>query len=152
MVRQPLPLTSVKPADSWSKRNYKWLVPAICGGGILTILACAALTYWLAYGHLKATADYREAVARARTNPAVTRALGTPITEGRPIAARGGTRHSADSMFMDIPISGPKGTANIIFAASKSTGHQTNEHLMVLVAKTFQIINLDDPRQNLTNH
>src|SRR5438477_12899894 len=85
MDQTPPPLPS-QPSNSWWKRNWKWFVPIGCLTGCLTIIVLAVIfagtIALIVFGAIKSTDVYKEALARAKANPAVIESLGSPIIEG----------------------------------------------------------------------
>lgn len=100
----------------------------------------------LVFGVMKSSDAYKMALARAKADPRVMSALGSPIDDG--LFVRGKTNVSGTSGEADvaIPISGPKGKGTIYFVASKFAGEWTFSKLMVEIADTKQRIDLiEDP-------
>jgi len=78
-VDQPL-MQPAKP--NWWKRNWKWFVPLGCFTMALVFLAFIGSILVIVFSAMKSTDVYKEALARAKADPAVTKALGSPIKEG----------------------------------------------------------------------
>ena len=145
MVMQAPPPILARPADTWSKRNWKWFVPLV----LLVFVGFAALILSVVVGFMKSSDAYKEAVARAKAEPAVMQALGSPITEG--FLVTGNIRISGASGNADlaIPISGPDGKATIYVAATRSLGQWTFQHLIVEIEKTGKRIDISDQKKQL---
>src|SRR5437879_779905 len=97
------------PTRGWWLRNWKWLVP----GGCLTILLlfCGfifALVMLIA-GTFKSSDVYKQAMAKAGSNPEVAQKLGTPLKSGMFLSGSVNVEGSSGEANMTIPISGPKG-------------------------------------------
>ena len=124
------------PPRGWWSRNWKWCVP----GGCLTLLgliaAFAACILLFVFGLLKSTDVYQTAIARAKSNPAVAQALGTPIKEGWFLTGNTHVSGPSGTADLSIPISGPKGGGTIYVVAAKSAGEWTYSKLEVEIAAT----------------
>jgi hypothetical protein len=120
MGQYQYPLPPVPRGRNWFERNWKWLVPVGCLPIILTIVAAVALIVGLVFGMIRSSDVCQEAVARAKSNPAVIAALGQPIEEGFLVTGSIHTENSSGEADLSIPISGPKGSAKIYAEARKS--------------------------------
>src|SRR5674536_104509 len=70
---------------NWWSRNWNWIVPVVCVAGEVIVAGTFAVIYVLAsfvFSTMKSSGGYQEALAKARANPAVVQALGTPIKDG----------------------------------------------------------------------
>jgi hypothetical protein len=117
-------------------------VPSGCLGLFLLAATFGFLIVSIVFGAMKSSDAYKAALARAKADPRVMSALGSPITDG--FLVGGSTNVSGTSGHADInvPISGPKGKGTIYFVASKFAGKWTFSKLMVEVADTGQQIDL----------
>ncbi len=106
----------------WWGRNWKWLVPAGCLSLLALAAAFVAVLLLFVSSVMKSSDAYQQAVARARSHPAVVEALGTPVEEG--FLASGNVSVNGPSGHADlaIPLSGPKGRATLYLVARKSAG------------------------------
>ena len=96
----------------------------------------------IVFSAMKSTDVYKDALARARVNPAVMEVLGSPITEGFLISGNTNVNGASGEANLSIPISGPKGRGTIYVAANKSLGRWNYSGLVVEIAKTHQRIDL----------
>ncbi|MEY2557382.1 MAG: hypothetical protein QOE34_807 [Verrucomicrobiota bacterium] len=96
----------------------------------------------LVLGALKSSDAYKMAVARAKADPRVVSALGSPIEEGLLVFGNTNVNGSSGKADLTIPISGPNGKGSIYFVASKSAGEWTFSKLVVTVGKTGEKIDL----------
>jgi len=98
---------------NWWNRNWKWFVPVGGLGAIILLALFCALIAYIAFGFVKSSGVYKEAIAKAKMDSAVMHALGSPIKEG--IFVTGNMKISGASGQADlaIPISGPKGKATL---------------------------------------
>lgn len=126
----------------WWGRNWKWFVPTGCLGLLLLLAAFIAFIIAIVFGAMKSSDAYRTALTRAKSNPAVVNALGSPIEAGFFVSGKTNVSGSSGNADMTIPISGPHGKGTIYFVASKFAGEWTFSKLVVEVEKTGQRIDL----------
>ena len=100
---------------------------------------------------VKSTDVYKDALARAKTHPAVIEALGSPITEGFLVSGNTNVNGASGEANLSIPISGPKGKGTIYVAATKSLGRWNYSGLIMEIAKTHQRIDLIERPTALTS-
>ena len=93
---------------------------------------------------LKSTEVYKSAVTRAKADPRVTEAIGTPINEGLFISGHSEAVGGSGKSDVSIPISGPKGKATIYAVANKSAGEWKFNKLVVRIEPTAETIDLGE--------
>jgi hypothetical protein len=76
----------------------------------------------IVFSAIKSTEPYKEAPAKAKMNPEVIEALGSPIKEGFFVSGNSNVNGAAGEANLAIPISGPKGNGTIYAKAAKSLG------------------------------
>ena len=91
---------------------------------MLIALFVAAIVL-IVFGAMKSSDAYKTAVARAKANPEVIAALGTPIEEGMWVSGKTNVDGSSGEADITIPISGPKGKAKVYAVATKRAGRWT---------------------------
>ena len=96
-----------------------------CLGLIAMVVAFVAVIMLVVFGAMKSSDAYKVAVARAKADPQVTTALGTPISEGLFMSGHTNVNGGSGEADLAIPISGPKGKATIYAVATKSGGEST---------------------------
>ena len=135
-----------QPPQSWWSRNWKWFVPVGgCGGCLLLILIIAIFfssIFLAVFSGMKQTDAYKTALQRAKSDPAVVAALGTPIEDGFMISGSTNVNGASGDADLAIPISGPKGKGTLYVVAKKSAGQWTYERLEVEIAATKERIDL----------
>jgi hypothetical protein len=134
-----------QPAASrpnWWKRNWKWFVPLGCFTMALLFLALVGSILVIVFSAMKSTDVYREALARAKADPAVIEALGSPIKDGFLVSGNTNVNGASGESNLAIPISGPKGKGTIYLSANKSLGHWNYSGLVVEVGQTHERIDL----------
>ena len=141
--RQPYPVQ--QPPRSWWSRNWKWLVPVCIGTPILVCAGFVTLVVTMAFGIIRNTEVYAQAVYTARTDADVVAALGTPIEEGFLVSGNMEVTSQSGYADLSIPISGPYGSATIYAEAEKHQGEWYFESLEVVVDETDEWIDLLGP-------
>ena len=91
---------------------------------------------------MKSTDVYREALARAKSDPAVIEALGSPVNDGFLVSGNTNVNGASGESNLTIPISGPKGKGTIYVLANKSLGQWNYSGLVVEVSQTHERIDL----------
>src|ERR1700737_2574794 len=135
----PLP---AQPKRNWWTRNWKWFVPTGCLTIVVLFAIFIASIVLVVFRALKSTDVYKDAVAKAKANPAVIEALGSPIKEGMFVSGNTNVNGASGEANLSIPISGPKGKATIYLKAEKSLGRWNYTDLVVEIEKTGERIDL----------
>ncbi len=127
---------------SWWSRNWKWFVPTGCLSIIVLGIAFIAVICFAVFAGLKQSDAYKMAVARAKADPAVIEALGSPINEGWFMTGSTHVEGPGGEANLGIPISGPKGKGTLYAVATKSAGRWNYTTLEVEVSGREDRINL----------
>jgi hypothetical protein len=135
----PLP---PEPKRSWWTRNWKWFVPTGCLTIIALFVAFIMSIILIVFGAMKSTDVYKDAVARAKANPAVIEALGSPIKEGMFVSGNTNVNGASGEANLAIPISGPKGKGKIYVVATKAAGEWKPSVLAVEIETTKERVDL----------
>jgi hypothetical protein len=118
-VDQPL----AQPARAnWWKRNWKWFVPLRYFTVALLFLVFVGSIVVIVFSAMKSTDVYRDALSRAKADPAVIEALGSPIKDGFLLSENSNVIGASGESNLAIPISGPKGKGTIYASANKALG------------------------------
>ena len=96
----------------------------------------------IVFSAVKSSDVYKDALARAKTHPAVIEALGSPVTEGLLLSGNTNVNGASGEANLSIPVSGPKGKGTIYVAATKSLGRWNYTGLVLEIARTHQRIDL----------
>ena len=129
----------------WFGRNWKWFVPVGCLSVVLVAVVFVAAVAYLAFGSIKSTYVYQEAIAKTRSNAAVVRELGEPIEPGLLISGRIDVNESSGNADMSIPVSGPKKSGRVYVSAVKKLGKWDFSALEVEVEGKTERINVLTP-------
>jgi hypothetical protein len=140
-VDQPLAQTAT-PKSNWWTRNWKWFVPLGCFTVALLFLTFVGSILVIVFSAMKSTDVYKEALARAKADPAVIEALGSPIKDGFLMSGNTNVNGASGESNLAIPISGPKGKGTIYVSAHKLLGRWNYSGLVVEVGQTQERINL----------
>jgi hypothetical protein len=91
---------------------------------------------------MKSSDVYKGALARAKAEPAVVEALGSPIKDGMFVSGSTNVNGASGHADLAIPIYGPKGEATLYVVAEKSFGAWNYSNLVVEIKKTKERIDL----------
>ena len=127
---------------NWWDRNWKWFVPVAGLGALILFIGFGALIAYFVFSLAKSSEVYQAAVAKAKTNAAVTEALGSPLEEGFFVTGNINVSGSSGEADLAIPISGPKGKGTLFVAAARSEGRWTVSTLVATISATGERINL----------
>jgi hypothetical protein len=142
MDPSPPPISALPPRPGWWERNWKWFVPTGCLGMLCLAAAFVFFIIAIVFGALKSSDAYKMALARAKADPRVVNALGSPIKDGLFISGKTNVSGTSGQADLTIPISGPNGNGTLYFVASKFAGEWTFSKIMVTVEKTGEKIDL----------
>jgi hypothetical protein len=117
-------------------------VPVGCLAGLLLLLGFVALILMLVFGLMKSSDAYQQGLLKARSDPAVIQALGSPIQEGFFTTGHININGSSGHADLAIPVAGPKGGATLYVVADKSAGVWSFATLVVEVDGTHRRIDL----------
>ena len=107
---------------NWWSRNWKWFVPAGCLTIVLLFAAFIGGIVMIVFGSMKQADVYKQAVARAQSDPVVVQKLGSPIETGMFLSGNINVNGPSGDAKIAIPIHGPKGKGTIYVEATKSAG------------------------------
>jgi hypothetical protein len=138
------PSAAAAPRRGWWSRNWKWVVPTGCLTVVALFLTFMALIVAVLFGAMKSTDVYKTAIAKAKADPGVIEALGSPVEEGMFLSGSTNVTPASGDADLSIPLSGPKGKGKLFVVAHKSAGQWTYQTLVVEIAKTGERIDLKD--------
>ena len=99
-----------------------WLIPFGCLGVLVVCGGIAAVVYGVVRTSFRSSEPYQVAVARAKANPEVLAALGSPIEEGALPSGSIKVSGASGSADLTIPLHGPNGKATVYVQAEKFAG------------------------------
>jgi hypothetical protein len=129
----------------WFGRNWKWFVPVGCLSIVLMVVVFAAAIVFFAFGTIKSSQVYQEAMAKTRSNAAVILEMGEPIEPGWLISGQINVTESSGNADLSIPVSGPKKSGTVYVVATKKMGKWDIYGLEVAVEGENKRINLLTP-------
>ena len=138
------PVNTQPQRRHWWGRNWKWFVPTGCLGILILAGSFVCLIMFIAFSAMKSSDAYQSALAKAKADPRVVNALGSPIKDGFFVSGKTNVSGSSGDADMTVPISGPKGTGTVYFVASKFAGEWTFSKLIVEVGNTRERIDLTE--------
>ena len=118
--------------------------------GLVVILFFAFIAFiaLAIFGAIKSSDAYKTAVARAKADPRVTEAMGTPIKEGWFVGGSTEVSGGSGKSDLSIPITGPKGKATIYAVATKFAGEWQYTKLVVKIEQSGEMIDLIEKSGN----
>ena len=140
-MNQPL-TPSATPTPNWWTRNWKWFVPTGCFTVVLLLVVFVGSILFVVFSAMKSTDVYKDALARAKADPAVIQAMGLPIKDGFLVSGNTNVNSASGESNLVIPISGPKGKGTIYVSASKLLGQWKYSGLVVEIRQTHERIDL----------
>jgi hypothetical protein len=132
----------VPPSGNWWTRNWKWFVPLGCLSSIALFVVFIASIMLIVFGAMKSSDVYKDALAKAKAEPAVIEALGSPIEDGMFVSGSTNVNGASGEANLAIPIHGPKRKGTLYVVAQKSVGAWNYSNLVVEVKGTKQRIDL----------
>ncbi len=129
----------------WFGRNWKWFVPIGCLSVVLMAVAAVAAVIYFAFGAIKSSEVYQEALTKTRSNQAVIRELGEPIEPGWLISGSFNVSGDSGNADVKIPVSGPKKSGTVYATAIKRQGKWDFSALEVEIEGETKRINLLTP-------
>ena len=132
----------------WWHRNWKWVLPVGVFACLAALAAFVGAIVFFVFTMFKGSDVYADAVAQARSNPAVVRELGEPVEPRWWVIGSIQTSTSSGSADFAVPLRGPSGRATLYVAATKRTGRWRYTVLQVAIdGKTERIDLLADWRR-----
>src|ERR1700682_4197326 len=109
----------------WLGRNWKWLVPTGCLGLLLLAAGFVVVIVSIVFGAMKSSDAYKTALAKAKADPRVVNALGSPIKAGFFVSGKTNVSGSSGHADPAVTISGRQGKGTIYFVATQCAGEWT---------------------------
>jgi hypothetical protein len=128
------------PQGGWWSRNWKWFVPVGCLTLLATCGCCIGGSVLFGVNAVKGSRAYQEALTRAKADPDVQKALGTPVQAGWMTQFSANASGGETRTQVRIPISGPKGEGAIFVKATERGPELAFQQLDVVIG--HQVIHL----------
>lgn len=129
---------------NWIHRNWIWVVSVASALGLAIFGGFVFAVFLFVMRMMHSFGAYQAAMTRARQDPALIAAIGTPIEEGWRVSGKISENNQTGRADLTIPLSGPNGRATLHLRASKSAGAWKFSDLQVKIDSTNQQINLLD--------
>ena len=107
---------------SWWQRNWKWVIPLGVIGGLVGIACFVGLIFLFVFGVFKGSDAYADAIARARSSPAVVHELGEPIEPGWWVTGSININGPSGSADFATTLRGPRGRGTLYVTGDKQAG------------------------------
>ena len=122
----------VQGRRSGGRSWIKWVAGGCGCLLVLGVLAAVAIVFGV-FGVIKSSNVYEEALARARSHPAATAALGEPIETGWYLTGSVETSGPGGEASLSVPLEGPRGEGTLYVEATKRAGAWSYELLELAV-------------------
>jgi hypothetical protein len=117
-------------------RTSPWVWVGVgCAVLVVGAVAFVAFIGIVVVGAMRSSTPYQDAMERARTDPRVIEALGSPIEPGLFISGTINTKNQSGDADLSIPISGPRGKARIHVVGTKDSGRWSYSKMVVTPEK-----------------
>ena len=109
------------------KKGCRWgcIIPAGCLGLFLLCGGGFGAIFYVTIGAVKSSSAYTDAVKTAKADSEVQQLLGAPIEEGFLVTGSINVQNSSGNADIEIPITGPNGSAKIHAVATKANDKWT---------------------------
>ena len=109
----------------WWERNWYWMLAVGCLTPILACGGCLGFFALFVKDKIENFGPYNDAVAIAVAHPVIVEELGEPIEAGFALQSNVQINNGEGSANLNIPLSGPRGSAHLRVVAIKSGGDWT---------------------------
>lgn len=110
------------PPGGWFARNWKWVVIFGCLTPILLAGGCVAAVVFIAFGAIRATDVYDNAILRAQNDPRVIEHLGAPVKAGWWVTGNVSINNDQGTADFVLPLNGSKKRGKLEVEASRDGG------------------------------
>ena len=127
---------------SWWDRNWYWAIPTGCLGCLGMVIGSCVVMIGGIFGTIRGSEPFEVVLDRARSDPRVIEALGEPIREGWAVSGNFSLQDDSREADLTIPISGPKGDAELHVVAHREGDEWTYDVMEVRLENSGGIIDL----------
>ena len=128
-----IPPPGLPQPPGWWSRNWKWFLPLGCLAIVLLVAAFVGGVLFIIFGSMRQSDAYKQALAKAQSDPVVAQRLGTPIKPGMWVTGNININGPNGESNIAIPISGPQGKGTIYVEATKRAGKWTYSMMQVAI-------------------
>lgn len=111
--------------QTWVQRNWKLAATLGCLTFVVLAVGFIATVFYLISAAVRSSTPFKEAVARAQSNPAVIEQLGSPVRSSWIVSGSVNVNGPSGKAELAIPIHGPKAKGNLYVTATKSAEQWT---------------------------
>jgi hypothetical protein len=122
LIRMELPLQTGPPFSSQNVRSRKLRLLAIGLGGAVLLGVFVLALLFVIFGSIRSSPVSRTAVERARANPDVVNAIGSPLETGWWVSGSISVTGPSGQADLAIPLTGPRGRGTLYLRAQKVAG------------------------------
>jgi hypothetical protein len=128
------------------KKSGCWKWGAIgCGAALVLLVIGVAIIVLVVFGAIKSTDVYKEALSRAKNDPRVIQAIGSPVEAGFLVMGNVNVENRAGHADITFPIKGPRGKGTVHAVARREEGGWRYTELTAEVPNTPAINLLNSP-------
>ena len=114
------------------KKTSPWVWVGIgCAVMVGGVVALIVFIVTIVFGSMRSSTPYREAVAKAKHDPRVIAAFGSPVKDSYIFSGSINTRNRDGDAKLDIPMYGPKGGGTLRVVATKQRGRWYYNQMVV---------------------
>ncbi len=140
----PYPLVPSPVNRSWLDRHARWKIPLGCLLALFLLCGFVAAIFTVVEASFRNSTVYQEALARAGRNSQIADRIGVPLRPGLMASGQLNVSGSTGTANMKIPVTGPRGKANIVLDAHKVDGTWIFRTLEVQFEGQTEVVNLLD--------
>ena len=115
-----------------ANKTSPWVWAGIgCVAAVVGVVAFVAFIVFVVFASIRSATPYNDALTRAKSDPRVIAALGSPVKAGFMITGSMKTENDTGTANITIPISGPKQSARIAIIGYKQGGRWSYTQMVV---------------------
>jgi Cytochrome oxidase complex assembly protein 1 len=129
---------AVAARKGWFSRNWKWFVPIL----LIVFLVLPLAVLGTVFAAIRSSDVAKESFLRAQSNPVLVEKIGAPIDEGSLISGSINVSGASGDAEFVMPISGPRGRANVYVTARKTEGTWNYRQMIAAIEGSREKIDL----------
>lgn len=138
------PPPPIQPPPPKTGGCWKWGAIG-CGAALVLLLIGVGIIAMVVFGAMKSTDVYKEALSRAKNDPRVIQAIGSPIEAGFLVTGNVNVNNRTGDADIAFPIKGPRGKGTVHAVAVRESGGWRYTELTAEVPNTPPINLLNSP-------
>jgi hypothetical protein len=113
-------------------KNNPWVWIGIgCSLLIVGAVAFVAFIFFVVFASMRSSAPYKDAMARAQSDPRVHEALGKPVEPGLVVSGSINTENQSGSCDLNLPLKGSKQKGSIHVVGTKEGGRWSYSRMIM---------------------